>query len=54
MENTINYDEYDAHIHGYDYHTGAPVNQDVKEQETCWTNPLNSIYFILSMKEDKE
>ena len=54
MENTINYDEYDAHIHEYDYHTGAPLNYNVKEKESVWTNPLDSIYFILNLKETKE
>jgi len=52
MENTINYDEYDAYIHGYDYHTGAPIEYDLKEKETVWMNLLDSITFIMSMKEN--
>lgn len=52
MENTINYDEYDAYIHGYDYHTGAPIKYNLKEKETVWTNLLDSITFIMSVKEN--
>jgi hypothetical protein len=53
MENTMNYDEYDAYIHGCDYHTGTPIEYDLREKETAWTNPLNSITFIMNMKEKK-
>ena len=52
MEPNINYDEYDAYTHGYDYHTGAPIGYDLKEKETAWTNPLDSITFIMNMKEN--
>lgn len=52
MESTMNYDEYDAYIHGYDYHTGTPIKYDLKEKETVWTNLLDSITFIMSMKEN--
>ena len=52
MENMIDYDAYDAYIHGYDYHTGTPIKYDLKEKETVWTNLLDSIAFIMSMKEN--
>ena len=51
MENTMNYDQYDAYIHGYDYHTGAPTRDNLREIETCFVNPLNSIFFIMKLKE---
>ena len=51
MENTMNYDQYDAYIHGYDYHTGAPTKDNLREIETCFVNPLNSIFFIMKLKE---
>ena len=43
MEPCINYDQYDAYIHGYDYHTGfpkenIPINND--------DNLLNSYEFM--------
>jgi hypothetical protein len=47
MEPNINYDEYDAYIHDYDYHTGFPKITNNSEE----TNLLNSIEFILTFKK---
>ena len=51
MENSIEYDKYDAHIHGYNEHTGSP---EVTHSRTTDFNPLNSIEFILYGKMPKE
>ena len=47
MEPNINYDEYDAYIHGYDYHTGDPKIINNTEE----FNLLNSTEFILTFKK---
>lgn len=44
MEPCINYDQYDAFIHGYDYHTGFPK---ANSHETNDINILNSYQFML-------
>ena len=46
MEPNINYDEYDAYIHGYDYHTGDPKIINNTEE----FNLLNSTEFILTFR----
>ena len=43
MESCVNYDQYDASIHGYDYHTGFPK---VNFHETNDINILNSYPFM--------
>ena len=43
MENNIEYDKYDAFIHGYDEHTGFPVNNAAPSTDI---NILNSYKFI--------
>ena len=43
MEPCVNYDQYDAYIHGYDYHTGFPEeNTPINDDD----NLLNSYEFM--------
>lgn len=51
MENSIEYDKWDAYINGYNEHTGFP---EVTHSRTTDFNPLNSIEFILYGKMPKE
>lgn len=51
MENSIEYDKWNAHIHGYNEHTGFP---EVMHSHATDFNPLNSIEFILHGKMPKE
>ena len=43
MEPCINYDQYDAYIHGYDYHTGFPKENIPMNNDD---NLLNSYEFM--------
>ena len=51
MENNVEYDKYDAFIHGYDEHTGFPVNTPVY---TDSVNILNSYIFMTTGELPKE
>ncbi len=49
MESCVNYDEYDAYIHDYNYHTGSPLKNNISSQ---WTNLLNSYAFMQQNKKE--
>ena len=51
MENNVEYDKYGAFIHGYDEHTGFPVNATV---HTDSINILNSYIFMTTGELPKE
>ena len=51
MENSIEYDKYDAHIHEYNEHTGFP---EVTHSRATDFNPLNSIEKKKKKKMPKE
>lgn len=51
MENNVEYDKYDAFIHGYNEHTGFPETTHIYATDF---NPLNSIEFILHRKMPEE
>lgn len=51
MENNIEYDEYDAYIHGYDKHTGNPI---INTTSSTDINILNSYEFITKGTLPKE
>ncbi len=52
MENNVEYDKYDAFIHGYDEHTGSPVNNYPTNTDSI--NILNSYIFMTTGELPKE